>query len=546
LELSNRGPDLTRRPSTSSVLTAVQTLGGNVVSRASVRFIARRVRHHLVVMGPELSPWSLRAGRPSLASGVVVAVACVGFATLVIYPLSQIAPFVSLSVVYLPAVVVVSAYWGLRLGVATTVASAAAFNFFHLPPVGTLSVADRRDWAALAAFVVVAVATGLIAELARVRAQEADERRREADLAAELAQVLLGGLRVDEALAVAAKRLAAAIGVDGAALELAPVTPTDRQVAFALRGPGHGVVSASQIGTLLLPATLSIEERERVAARVVPALESILSAALHRATLQAEVVETAALRRSDEMKTAVLRSVSHDLRTPVTAILTAASALDPEHSTPEDVGEVRDVVTHAGRRLARLIEKVLDLTALQSGTLEPRRDWYSIEEVLSEATVALDAAAEVIHTSVAPDIPLLQGDAGRLERAFGNLLENAVRYSGGQPVVVLVRTVGPRVRVRIVDQGPGISAQEQERIFLPFYRSSDNGSSHEGSGLGLAIAKGFINAGGGELRVESLPGQGTSFVVDLPMSAAAADLGSASSILPDAPVADDPVATEPS
>ena len=189
-------------------------------------------------MGPELSPWSLRAGRPSLTSGSAVAVASVTAATLVIYPLSQFAPVVSLNVVYLPAVVVVSTYWGLRLGLATAIASAAAFNFFHLPPVGTLSLADRRDWAALAAFVVVAVATGLIAELARTRAQEADARRHEADLAAELAEVLLGGLRVDEALALAAKRLAVAIGVDGAAMELAPVTPSDRQVAFALRDPG--------------------------------------------------------------------------------------------------------------------------------------------------------------------------------------------------------------------------------------------------------------------------------------------------------------------
>jgi two-component system, OmpR family, sensor histidine kinase KdpD len=494
-------------------------------------------------MDPEMSPWSLRAGRPSLTFGIVIAVACIALATLVIYPLTHVAPFVSLSVVYLPAVVLVSAYWGLRLGLATAIGSAAAFNFFHLPPVGTLSVADRRDWAALVAFVVIAVATGLIGELARVRAQEADERRREADLAAELAQVLLGGLRVDEALALAAKRLAAGIGVGGAALELQPVTPTDRQIAFPLRDPGD---TGRQIGTLVLPATLSAEERERVAVRVVPALESILSAALHRATLQAEVVETTALRRSDEMKTAVLRSVSHDLRTPVTAILTAVSALDPHHSTPEDVSEVRDVVTYAGTRLARLIEKLLDLTVLQSGTLEPRREWYSIEEVLSEAAEGLDEAAGVVRFAIDPDIPLLQGDAGQLERAFGNLLENAVRYSGGQPVVVLVRSIGSRVRVRIVDQGPGISAQEQERIFLPFYRSSDNGASHEGSGLGLAIAKGFVNAGGGEIRVESLPGQGTSFVVDLPVSSTDAAVARADSDDEQLLLTDEPVATEPS
>jgi two-component system sensor histidine kinase KdpD len=469
------------------------------------------MRHHWESMGSRaLSPWSLRAGRPSSITGALVAVACLAMATIVIYPLSQIAPVVSLNVVYLPAVVVVSAYWGLPLGLVTAVASAAAFNFFHLPPVGKFTLADNRDWAALAAFTVVAVATGVIAELARARALEADQRRREADLGAELAQLLLGGLGVDEALGLASQRLAGAIGVDGAALELQEVAPSDRQIAFSLGEPDR------PIGTLVLPATLTPAERARVADRIVPALESILAAALHRAQLQTEVVETAALRRSDEMKTAVLRSVSHDLRTPVTAILTAVSALDPDHPTREDVSEVRDVVTHAGTRLARLIEKLLDLTILQSGTLEPRREWYSIEEVLSEAIADVDAAASVVQLSVEAGIPLLQGDAGQLERAFGNLLENAVRYSDAKPVSVRVRRIGARVRVRIVDQGPGISAQEQERIFMPFYRSSDAGSPHEGSGLGLAIAKGFINAGGGEISVESLPGQGTSFVVDLP------------------------------
>ncbi|MFZ0042786.1 MAG: ATP-binding protein, partial [Solirubrobacteraceae bacterium] len=328
---------------------------------------------------------------------------------------------------------------------------------------------------------------------------------------------LLGSLRVDVALGRAARRRAAAIGVDGAALELRPVTPTDRQFAFALDDD-----SGQPIGTLVLPATLSAAERQRVSERIVPALESILSAALRRAQLQAEVVETAALRRSDELKTAVLRSVSHDLRTPVTAILTAVSALDPEHPTPEDVHEVRDVVTHAATRLARLIEKLLDLTMLQSGTLEPRQEWYSIEEVLSEATEGLHAAAGAVQLSVDPDIPLMQGDAGQLERAFGNLLENAVRYADAKPVAVVARSLGQRVRVRIVDQGPGISPQEQERIFLPFYRAPDGGSAHEGSGLGLAIAKGFINAGGGTIRVESLPGQGTSFVVDLPVESGTA------------------------
>ena len=250
----------------------------------------------------------------------------------------------------------------------------------------------------------------------------------------------------------------------------------------------------------------------------MPPLDSILGAALHRAELLAEVVETAALRRSNETKTAVLRSISHDLRTPVTAILTAIAALDPERATPQLVGDVRDVVTFAGGRLARLIDKLLDLTLLQSGALDPRCEWYSLEDVLSEAVDGVGAGADVFHLSIDPGLPLLQGDPGHLERAFGNLLENAARYPDGKPVAVRAHVLGEWVCVGIVDHGPGIAAREHERIFLPFYRPPESDSTHHGSGLGLAIAKGFIEATGGSIAVESLPGQGTSFVIDLPVS----------------------------
>jgi two-component system sensor histidine kinase KdpD len=272
------------------------------------------------------------------------------------------------------------------------------------------------------------------------------------------------------------------------------------------------VFEGAQIGTLVLSAALSPDDRERVAERIVPALESILGAALHRASLQAEVVETAALRRSDETKTAVLRSVSHDLRTPVTAILTAAAALDARR--PESVGDVKEVLTASAGRLWRLIEKLLDLSLLQAGAIEPRLDWYSIEEVLQEAVDQVHADRDTFKLSLGPDIPLLRGDPGQLERGFANVLENAARHSGGRPVSVRARSVGDRIRVRIVDQGPGIPRSEQERIFMPFYRSPDANDRHQGSGLGLAIAKGFVELNGGRIAVESLPGQGTTFVID--------------------------------
>lgn len=458
-----------------------------------------------------LSPLLLKSDRPSRSAGILVAIASVAAATAVIYPLKQVTPVLSLGVLYVLAVVVVSMFWGLLFGIGTSILSAAAFNFFHLPPGGHFTLADDRDWVALLAFVVVAAATGLLADLARARGREAEQRRQEADLSAEMAQLLLGTADLESALEVAAQRLAVAVGVASATISRRDLQADDRWLAFALQSAGR------RIGTLLLPSTLSSSERTRIAARVVPSLESILAAALHRAELQAEVVETVALRRSDELKTAVLRSVSHDLRTPLTAILMAATALDPERPTSENVGDVREQVIDAAMRLWRLIEKLLDLSVLQAGRAEPRLVWYSIDEVLQEAIEQVHDERAVFKLSVEPEMPLLQGDPGQLERAFANVLENAVRYSRDKPVSVRAGAVRGRIRVLIVDQGPGIPHSERERIFLPFYQASDDPQRHPGSGLGLAITRGFLELNGGRISVESVPGRGTSFVVEFPL-----------------------------
>jgi len=459
-----------------------------------------------------LSRSLLRNARPSGFAGALAAVATVGAATAAIYPLKQFTPVLSLGVLYVLAVVVISAFWGLAFGVATSILSAAAFNFFHLPPGGRFALADDRDWAALVVFVVVAVATGLVAELARTRGLEADERRKEADVAAELAHLLLGVTDVREALVPASEYLATALGAEAAEIRLnedaAEETEPARSSRFVLRA------GERQVGTLVIHGQQSAADRARVHERIVPPLESILAAALHRAELEAEVVETSALRRSDELKTAVLRSVSHDLRTPLTAVLAAATALDAERPSAENVAEVREQVLAAGTRLGRLIEKLLDLSQLQAGRAEPRSVWYSIDEVVREAVEHVDAPGVDYRLSIEPDLPLLRGDPAQLERAFANVLENAARYCAGQPVQVRAKVVRDRVRILIVDQGPGIAAAERERIFLPFYRGLDSPSHTSSSGLGLAITRGFVELNAGRVAVESVPGRGTSFIIE--------------------------------
>lgn len=443
-----------------------------------------------------------------LVSGIAVAAASVAVTTALVYPLAEIAPVVALGVVYLLAVLLVSTLWGGWLGIATALASALAFNFFHLPPTGRFTIAEGENWVALGVFFVAAVVASTLAERARVRTREALERRQEADLAAEMARLLLSGSSLADALPAVAHRLAHALDLPSAAIELRAVEGDERRTALPL---------ADGLGTLVVPSTLPPGVQERLRERVVPALEAILGAAVDRDALQREVVETSALRRSDVLKTALLRAVSHDLRSPLTAILTTTEALDSPSLSPDERTEMVADIRDAAERLSRLVDNLLDMSRLEAQTAEPREDWVSVEEVILSAVDDVDRPTGTFALSLDADLPLIRADAAQLERAFANLLDNSARHADGHPVSVRARAVGPRVLVRIVDRGPGVPAAESQRIFEPFYRGRGEADGHHGSGLGLSIVRGFVEANGGRVWVESLPGQGSTFVVELPL-----------------------------
>jgi two-component system, OmpR family, sensor histidine kinase KdpD len=464
---------------------------------------------------------------PSRRVGMLVAVGLVALCTLLIYPLKQAAPVVSLGVVYMLAVLIVSVTWGIWLGVATSLLSALAFNYFHLPPVGRLTISNGENWVALIAFLVIAVLSSSVAEVTRARAREAAERRREADLAAEMARLLLGGRRLSEDLPTAAARLSQVLELPSAAIELEAVEGDERRVAFPLReGP-------RRLGTLLVPSGTSEATLRRLQERVVPALESLLAAGLERDSLLADVVETAALRRADVVKTALLRAVSHDLRSPLTAIAAAGEAIGSPSLSEDERREMAAVIQSETQRLSRLVDNLLDLSRLEAGAAEPHTALTSLEDVIRAALAELSPAPEDFSLSIDRDLPLVSIDPVQMERALANVLENARRHSGGHPVSVRARAVrslgeasagsaGDRLVVRIVDRGPGIPPAQLERVFEPFYRAGTAQGGHRGSGLGLAIARGFTESNGGRLHVESLPGQGATFVFELPLSASSA------------------------
>jgi two-component system sensor histidine kinase KdpD len=268
---------------------------------------------------------------------------------------------------------------------------------------------------------------------------------------------------------------------------------------------------SSTVAGLARAQALEAERRRAQADRALAELEAL---ARERDRMQAEMVEAEALRRSDELKTALLRSISHDLRTPLTSMIASGAALGSTSATAEERGQLSEAIVAEGERLSRLVENLLDMSRIEAGKAEPHREAIDLAEVLDAAREAT-ARPEVVRLEVDRDLPLVEADAAQLERAFANLLENAVRHGGGRPVLVKSRLVADKITVRVVDQGPGIPQSEWQRIFEPFQHGEANGAGG-GAGLGLAIAKGFVEANGGEIAVDSVPGQGSSFVVSMP------------------------------
>ncbi len=455
-------------------------------------------------------PLLLREPPRSRALGLIVSIVAVALTTMVVYALRGIAPEVSLGVVYLLAVLLVSTFWGLGLGLVTALLSATAFNFFHIPPTGYFTVARGENWVALGVFLAAAVVASSLAQVARARAQEAEARRREADLMAELARTLLGGPDLDAALPIAAERIARALELPSAAIRRGEVAGEPGRLALPLAHAGE------PLGTLIVPAGIDPDNLDRLRVRLIPGLEALLAAAIDREELLQATVETQALRRSDEIKTALLRTVSHDLRTPITAIRAAAEALSSPTIDEADRMELREAIVADSDRLGSLVDNLLDLSRLRTGTAEPSRDWCSIEEVIDAALDDLAVERDRFQLSIDQSLPFIRADSAQLERAFVNLFSNAVRYSGGERVSVRAREVAGRVVIRVVDRGPGIPERELERVFEAFY-TAEGRDGHPGAGLGLAIVRGFVEANGGRVWAESLPGQGATFVVEFPL-----------------------------
>ncbi|MBV8386316.1 MAG: sensor histidine kinase KdpD [Acidimicrobiia bacterium] len=452
-------------------------------------------------------------------TGLLLAVVGLPLLTLVLSQFRSHLGFQNVLLIFLLFVVATTTIGGIWPGLLASVGGFLLLNWFFAPPIHTFTIGNTRDLLALIAFLVIA---GVISALVNQVERRAADAARASARANALGHMAGTVLEKADPLPDLAAELVSAFGLDGASVLLRGDGGTWHSMAAAghepPRSPEEGSLTlglSDDASLVLKGGELRAEDRE-----VLHAFANQLAIALAGRRLQAEAATAAALAKANELRTALLAAVSHDLRTPLASIKASATSLLSEDVNwdPAAVHDLLTTIDIEADRLNSLVGNLLDMSRLQTGSLPISARPVGLEEVVAGAVSSLTTSETAVESDVPETLPLVHVDPALLERAVANLVENALRHApAGRPVRVNAGQVGERVDLRVIDTGPGIPPEERERVFRPFQRLGDNPNG-SGVGLGLAVAKGFVEALGGELSVEDTPGGGTTMVVTLPVA----------------------------
>ncbi len=435
---------------------------------------------------------------------------------------------------FLVMVLLISAYWGLRYAVVMAVGAAAAFNFFFLPPIGTFTIADPQNWVALFAFLVTALVASNLAERARREAEEAKQRRREVERLFSLSQRLLASENVLELLNALPLYVQETFSVGSVAV-MATEHPTvyrsspdakfDETVLRSTLLRGEPI---TQSGVSYVPLRLGMRTvgalavtGDALSRETLDALASLAGLAIERARALEALSKNRAEQEHERLRTALLDSVTHEFRTPLTSIKASVTTLLSGASLEEQSKrELLTVIDEETDRLNRLVGEASEMAQLDSGMfkldLQPHSIGEAVELALQDAKATLEN--HPVEVKVAADLPRVRMDLPRIREVLMHLLENAGKYSdSGVPIKVTSEVKGDHLVTSVADRGPGIDSFEQSLIFEKFYRGQHQRYSAPGTGMGLAIAKVIVEAHGGTIGVVSQLGSGSVLSFSLPL-----------------------------
>jgi two-component system sensor histidine kinase KdpD len=434
-------------------------------------------------------------------------------------------------------VLFLAARWGLRYAVATSMAATLAYNFYFLPPIGTLTINDPQNWLAIFAFLTVAVVGSRLSERAREEAEDARRRQRELEVLYGLSRQLLQ-----------AENVAGLLNAISPAIML--VTRADAIVLYLLDGDrrymagGDAGIHMDDIGLRQLAQTLPVAETmgsqariplrvgvrprgllvisgARLSTETLEAIGGLISVSIDRASALEDVTRGEAAKESERLRSLMIDSITHELRTPLTAIKAASSTLLLQGKLDaEQERELLTVIDEESDRLNRLVTEAVEMAQLDTRevhmTFAPTAVRTVVEQAVANCSNLLDGRE--VKVGLAESLPQVMADSDFITKVLTNLVENAAKYSGaGTPIQISAERQDGMVSVSVADRGIGIDLSEQGLIFERFYRASVPSQQTWGTGMGLAISRAIIDAHHGTLAVTSQLGEGSVFSFTLPV-----------------------------
>jgi two-component system sensor histidine kinase KdpD len=443
---------------------------------------------------------------------------------------------------YIIVVLLIAARWGLVESVTASVAAAFCLNYFFLPPVRTLNIADTHNWVAMSAFLVTSLVASQLSELARRRNGQLHQRQTEM----ERLYALSRGIMLIDSEKPAGVQIAAEVVRIYNVASVTIYDQTDDQVyaagivqapsaqdvlrELAVRG---GMQQDAGSNKFMASVTLAGRSIGAVAVEGWPngamlsesalyAITNLIAVGMDKARNQELVSRAEAARQSEQFKSTLLDSVAHEFKTPLTSIKAATSTiLTAKNLTSAQQHELLTIIDQESERLSGMVTEAIHLARVESGRLHLSRTVRDVEELLHDALKQSSASlnGRPIETHVAPALPKISVDAELFALMIKQLLDNATKYSpAGTPIRIAADASADSLRIRIHNQGLGLTEGERSMVFERFYRTPGARQNASGTGLGLAIVRDIVRAHGGYIDVESELGVGTEFSIRLPLA----------------------------
>jgi two-component system sensor histidine kinase KdpD len=440
---------------------------------------------------------------------------------------------------FLLAILLISAAWGLRCAIFSAVLSTLVYNFFFLPPLLRFTIADPQNWVSLFAFLLTAIIGSQLSERARREALHSNQRRREVERLYGFSEQLLVSENVFELLNAIPRYIVESFGIRGAAMFVEKKQETyyfdtASQNAFpseqlkAISGRGEPVLDREQ-GFCFMPLRMGVRSMGslglagcNLSRETLEAIGSLAATAIERASTVEKLTKTEAARESDRLRSVLLDSVTHEFRTPLTAIKASAETLLSNVELDQvQRNDLLTVINEESDRLNRLIGEAAEVAQLDSHQLQLRIEPHQIGDAVEAAVAQARSALQnhVLETNLPDKLPTVHIDVERIGEVLVHLLDNAAKYSpAGTPIRITAEVRDGELITSVADHGPGIENIEQEMIFEKFYRGRSQRMTIQGTGMGLAIARAIVELHGGKIGVRSQLGRGSVFHFSLPVA----------------------------